>query len=65
MEYRQRIADLEASEALNKKTKGNSDLFSYSKSQTEPDDCLLRGKSGDIRIFKEISAFFSFAKQNT
>ena len=57
MEYRQRIADLEASEALNKKTKGNSDLFSYSKSQTEPDDCLLRENQEILEYLKKSRLF--------
>ena len=57
MEYRRRVAKLEASEALYNKANENSDLFSYSKSQAKPDDYFLRENQEILAYLKESRLF--------
>jgi len=57
MAYRQRITELEASEALYKKANENSDLFSYSKGQIKPDDYFLRENQEILEYIKRSRLF--------
>ncbi|MBU0484538.1 MAG: response regulator [Proteobacteria bacterium] len=57
MEYRQRIAKLEESEASNKKANENSDLISGSKSQTKTDDHLLKENQEILEYLKKSRLF--------
>ena len=57
IEYRQRIAKLEASEALYRKTNENSDLSSHDRIHAKPDDYLLRENQEIIEYLKRSRLF--------
>jgi len=63
MEYRQRVAKLEASEALYKKVNGNSDLLSDSKRQAKSDPDFLREDQEILEYLKRSRLFSHLPKR--